>query len=192
MKLDQALENVILDDDVKVVANIRKTILQQFNGDVSDLLLLHYLYLKKYIKYLKKQKNARDDSENGFQNSVQENIQKYDDKEWFEKYSNILYQNCVFLQLINEETGLVDNIFLHRWMYYPVGNTFIEAIEDLKVEHNRDYFDLKSKEYEIYNALLQGELHVDEIRNVVIYGKRVWNVKIKECGRCFVSGIVVG
>lgn len=168
MKLEQALENVSLDDDVKVVENIRKTILQQFNGDVSDLLLLHYLYLKKYIKYLKKQKNAGNDTENEFQNSVQVNIQKYGDKEWIEKFGNVLYRNCVFLHLINEETGSVDNIFLHRWMYYPVGNTFVEAIEDLKVEHNRDYLDLKSKEYEIFNALLQGELHVGEIRNVVI------------------------
>ena len=168
MKLDKALKNITLDDEKKVVEAIRKTILQQFNNEVSDLILLHYLYLKKYIRYMKKITSSKNDSERRLRPSIQIDLQKYGNKKWCEKHRDILYQNCVFLKLVNEENHTVDNTFLQRWMYYPVRDTFIDSIEDLKDEQNKVYLELKSKEYEIYNALLQGKLHVGDIRKILI------------------------
>ena len=168
MKLDKALKDIALNDEEKVVEAIRKTILEQFNNEVSDLILLHYLYIKKYIKYLKKKTSLKNDSERGVQPSIKIDLQKYGNKKWCEKYRDVLYHNCVFLKLVNEETHTVDNIFLHRWMHYPVSDTFIDSIEELKDDQNEVYFELKSKEYETYNALLQGKLHVGEIRTILL------------------------
>lgn len=164
MKLDKALDTIPLEDDIKVVGAIRRTILQQYNKQVSDTLLLHYLYLKKYISCLKKRGSEKQDRQKN--DVLLVDIQKYGDKDWCIKYNEILYQNCVFLEIIDKTSGSVDNTFLHRWQYYPVSDTFINTVEDMKADIG--YSDFKAREYEIYNTLLQGAVHIGNIESVFI------------------------
>lgn len=163
MKLDVALKNISLEDETKVSNAIKETILLQYNSDISDTLLLHYLFLKNYMSYLK-----NNEIKNGWEDIFieQKIFQRYGDMEWCEKYCNVLYHNCVFLNIIDAESGLVDNTFIHRWMYYPVSATFIKVMDDIK--DYKEYFALKQKEYQIYTALVKEELHFEEFNSIFI------------------------
>ena len=76
MKLNEALGSLSLSDEKVVVNAIRRTILQQYNGNITDEILIHYLYLKKYIKYLKRQTKSGSDEERSIQHAIIDDMRK--------------------------------------------------------------------------------------------------------------------
>ena len=169
MKLDIALEAVEINSEKDVVEAIRNTFLQQYNEDVTDTMLLHYLFVKKYIKYVKRMKSYENSDENQILNLIKHDMKKYGGEEWCEKNCKILIENCVFLGLINIEEFKIDNTFINRWMYYPVHKVFIDTIDELKgVKDSADYLELKPREHELFSLLLKGELHIGDIKNIPI------------------------
>jgi hypothetical protein len=74
------------------------------------------------------------------------------------RIEKMLYEDVVYLKLIDEKTFNIDNIFLQKWKYYAVDKLYQNTLEALNCDEMRsDYVNIKQKEFKLYNSLLSGK-----------------------------------